>query len=139
MARESAYHEDQSKGGGMGRKAAEIGAITAGGAGLMAGPIKVASLTGEKELERRDAKKREADAEIKRESRGVEKPANFDAIQEAKQENKDAQDRKKISDMGYAKGGKVGSASRRADGIATKGKTKGTMIAMCGGGMMKRK
>ena len=32
-----------------------------------------------------------------------------------------------------------GSASRRADGVATKGKTKGTMIAMCGGGMMKRK
>lgn len=28
----------------------------------------------------------------------------------------------------YAKGGKVGSASKRADGIATKGKTKGRMI-----------
>jgi hypothetical protein len=27
-----------------------------------------------------------------------------------------------------AKGGKVGSASKRADGIATKGKTKGRMI-----------
>lgn len=39
----------------------------------------------------------------------------------------------------YAKGGKVGSASKRADGIATKGKTRGTMIAMCGGGMAKRK
>ena len=32
-----------------------------------------------------------------------------------------------------------GSASRRADGIATKGKTKGTMVAMCGGGMSKGK
>ena len=32
-----------------------------------------------------------------------------------------------------------GSASKRADGIATKGKTKGTMIAMCGGGMYKGK
>ena len=31
-----------------------------------------------------------------------------------------------------------GSASKRADGIATKGKTKGTMIAMCGGGMYKK-
>jgi len=38
----------------------------------------------------------------------------------------------------YAKGGKVSSASKRADGIASKGKTKGTMIAMCGGGMYKK-
>ena len=37
---------------------------------------------------------------------------------------------------GYAKGG---SASSRADGIATKGKTRGAMITMCGGGMSKRK
>ena len=29
-----------------------------------------------------------------------------------------------------------GSASSRADGCAIKGKTKGTMIAMCGGGKM---
>ena len=29
---------------------------------------------------------------------------------------------------------KGGSASSRADGIATKGKTRGTMITMCGGG-----
>jgi imidazolonepropionase-like amidohydrolase len=114
---------DEGRGGGL-RKAAEIGAIAAGGAGIMAGPIKVASLTGEKELERRGAKKREADAEMKRESRGVPKPANFDAIEEAKQEVKDAADRKKISDMGYAKGG---SASSRADGIAQRGKTRGKM------------
>ena len=31
-----------------------------------------------------------------------------------------------------------GSASARADGCATKGKTKGKMIAMCGGGMYKK-
>jgi hypothetical protein len=37
-----------------------------------------------------------------------------------------------------AKGGKVGSASKRADGIATKGKTRGTIV-MCGGGMSKGK
>jgi hypothetical protein len=42
------------------------------------------------------------------------------------------------------KGGKVmkmakgGSASSRADGCASKGKTKGTMVAMCGGGMYKK-
>jgi hypothetical protein len=29
---------------------------------------------------------------------------------------------------------KGGSASSRADGCATKGKTKGTMVSMCGGG-----
>ena len=29
---------------------------------------------------------------------------------------------------GMAKGGKVGSASKRADGIATKGKTRGKMV-----------
>jgi hypothetical protein len=34
-----------------------------------------------------------------------------------------------------ASGGKVSSASKRADGCATKGKTKGTMIAMKNGGM----
>ena len=34
---------------------------------------------------------------------------------------------------------KGGTASARADGCATKGKTKGTMIAMCGGGMAKGK
>lgn len=35
---------------------------------------------------------------------------------------------------GYAKGGMT--ASKRADGIAQRGKTKGTMVAMCGGGKM---
>jgi hypothetical protein len=39
---------------------------------------------------------------------------------------------------GYKKGGKVGSASKRADGIAQKGKTRGTIV-MCGGGYMKGK
>jgi hypothetical protein len=33
-----------------------------------------------------------------------------------------------------ASGGKVSSASKRADGCITKGKTKGTMITMKGGG-----
>ena len=35
----------------------------------------------------------------------------------------------------YKKGGKVSSASSRADGCATKGKTRGTMITMKNGGM----
>lgn len=109
----------------------KLAATIAGGAGLMAGPVKLASMTGQKKL---DAKKREADAEMKRESRGVAKPANFDAMQESIQDAKDAKDRKKISDMGYAGGGKVSSASKRGDGCITKGKTKGTMITMKGGG-----
>ena len=33
----------------------------------------------------------------------------------------------------FKKGGSVGSASKRADGIASKGKTKGTMVAMKNG------
>jgi hypothetical protein len=45
---------------------------------------------------------------------------------------------KKDESSEYKKGGKVSSASSRADGIATKGKTRGTMI-MCGGGMARGK
>ena len=71
---------------------------------------------------------REASAEMKRESRGIPKPANFDAIEESKQDAKDAADRKKISDMGYKKGGSVNSASKRADGCCIKGKTRGKMV-----------
>lgn len=37
-----------------------------------------------------------------------------------------------------AGGGSVSSASKRADGIAQRGKTRGTIIAMCGGGMYKK-
>src|SRR5512137_1194630 len=33
----------------------------------------------------------------------------------------------------------AGGYTRAADGIAKRGKTKGTMIAMCGGGMAKKK
>ena len=75
----------------------------------------------------REQDKSEADAEMKRESRGIKKPANFDAIEESNQDAKDAADRKKISDMGHKKGGMISSASSRADGIAVKGKTRGKM------------
>ena len=87
---------------------------------------------------RREREQREAASEMKRESRGIQKPSNFDAMQEAKRDAQDAKDRAKIKAMGYASGGKVSSASKRGDGIASKGKTKGTMIAMCGGGMYKK-
>ena len=45
--------------------------------------------------------------------------------QEMVQDAKDAKDRAKIAAMGYARGGKVGSASSRGDGIAQRGKTVG--------------
>jgi hypothetical protein len=55
-------------------------------------------------------------------------------MEEAKKDVEDEKVRSKIKSMGYASGGKVGSASKRADGCATKGKTKGTMVSMKGGG-----
>ena len=94
-----------------------------------------------------DKNKREAATEMKRESRGVEKPANFDSIEEAKQEAKDRAAAKmhekayneSLTTLGKAKGGKIkkmssGGYTRAADGCATKGKTKGTMIKMNYGG-----
>jgi hypothetical protein len=56
-------------------------------------------------------------------------------MEQAKKDVEDEKVRSKIKSMGYASGGKVGSASKRADGCATKGKTKGTMITMKNGGM----
>jgi len=43
----------------------------------------------------------------------------------------------RVNEMGdaYKKGGKVSSASSRADGCAVKGKTKGTIVGMKKGGM----
>ena len=38
--------------------------------------------------------------------------------------------KKEQNKVGMKKGGKVSSASKRADGVATKGKTKGTMVKM---------
>ena len=112
---------DSGGGGGGGY----IPAVVAMKTGVIGGGIGAAHLMNKKE--ERDAQdKREADAEMKRESRGVKKPANFGILEEAKQENKDAQDRKKISDMGYAGGGMT--ASSRADGCCTKGKTRGKMV-----------
>jgi hypothetical protein len=122
---------DENRGGGIGRKLAEA-AIPLGGLAGAAGMLGATKMVLDKP--KQGKADREADAEMKRESRSVPKPANFDAMQESIQEAKDAKDRKKISDMGYASGGKVSSASSRADGCATKGKTKGTMVKMNYGG-----
>lgn len=56
------------------------------------------------------------------------KPQRSAQVEEAIQEVQDAKDRKKIADMGYKKGGSVSSASKRADGCAIRGKTKGRMV-----------
>ena len=133
MARETAYYDDQSKGGGVGKKLAEA-AVPLGGLAGAAGMVGASKMVLDKAKQSKVDS--EAEAEMKRESRGVKKPANFDAMQESIQDAKDAAARKKISDMGYAKGGMT--ASKRADGIAERGKTRGTMV-MCGGGMAKRK
>ena len=130
---------DENRGGGTGKALLKD---LAGGTGIAAGLYGIGKADREMTKlgdERREKEQREAANEMKRESRGVPKPANFDAIEEAKQDAADARARKKISDMGYKKGGSVSSASKRADGIATKGKTRGTMVTMCGGGMYKGK
>ena len=130
MARETVYYDDQSKGGGGSGKLFK--AMEAyGGPAALAGSGAV-GYADYKLTKQREQDKSEAASEIKRESRGVPKPANFDAIQEAKRDAQDAKDRKKISDMGYKKGGMT--ASKRADGCAVKGKTRGTMITMKNGG-----
>lgn len=44
------------------------------------------------------------------------------------QDIKDERARQAIKGMGYANGGKVSSASKRADGCAQRGKTRGMMV-----------
>ena len=143
--RRSVNEYDENRGGGYaiprntGKKSDDTMSNIAMGMGVPAGAALVAGQVGrgDREAVQREkdaAAKRESDAEMKREMRGVQKPSNFDAIQEAKRDAQDAKERAKIKAMGYAGGGKVSSASKRADGCATKGKTKGTMITMKGGG-----
>ena len=109
-----------SGGGGLGTMLGMKGAL----AGTAVGTNYLMDRKTDKDVQ----DKRESAAEMKRESRGIQKPANFDAMQESIQDAKDAKDRAKIKSMGYAKGGKVSSASKRADGCVTKGKTRGKMV-----------
>ena len=123
-----------SGGGGGGY----IPAVVAMKTGVIGGGIGAAHLIkkkDERDAEEKDRNQRDAAAEMKRESRGVKKPANFGILEEAKQDAKDSATAKK-QDKAYneslttenkAKGGMV-SASKRADGCATKGKTRGKMV-----------
>ena len=117
---------DENRGGGVGTSMLKEAALATGAAAGLYGVGKADREMTKLGDERREREQREAASEMKRESRGVKKPVNFDAIQEAKQDAKDAKDRKKISDMGYAKGGMT--ASKRADGCCVKGKTRGKMV-----------
>jgi hypothetical protein len=70
---------------------------------------------------------------------GTDAPPPADVLQEiadkkAAAKAAEAPTTKTTMGKGYAKGG---SASARADGIAQRGKTRGTMV-MCGGGMAKK-
>ena len=153
---------DENRGSGTGKALLKD---LAGGTGIAAGLYGIGKADREMTKlgdERREKEQREAANEMKRESRGVQKPANFDAIEEAK---RDAQDRKaaKLQEKAYnesltteskKKGGSIKSAkymsfsktgkpagmksvtkmssggktaSSRADGCCTKGKTRGKM------------
>jgi hypothetical protein len=120
---------DSGGGGGSG-----LGTML-GMKGALAGTAVGTNYLMDRKADKETQAKREDDAEMKRESRGVKKPANFDAIEESKQDAKDSATAKK-QDKAYneslttenkAKGGMV-SASKRADGCATKGKTRGKMV-----------
>ena len=126
-----------SSGSGI-KKLAEAAAITAGGAGIMAAPVKLALMAGQKAANKKQEESEAAD-EIKRETRGVQKTstdrARDDAREMKMQQQNEKASREASRDMGMAKGGMT--ASSRADGIAQKGKTRGTIV-MCGGGMYKK-
>ena len=86
--------------------------------------------------EKREQEASEAADEIKREKRGVEKTPTDYARDDAR-EMKMQEQTDKAADMASKNMAKGGSASSRADGIAQKGKTRGTIV-MCGGGMYKK-
>ena len=157
MRRSVNEYDEGRGGGGKVFKALENNA----GPALLAGSG-AAGYADYKLTKQREQDKSEAEAEMKRESRGVKKPANFDAIEESKQAAKDRADAKKLEKayndsltteskkkggsiksakyMSFSKTGKPAgmktvtkmasggkTASSRADGCCTKGKTRGKM------------
>jgi hypothetical protein len=115
-------------GGGMSRAMEKYGPM-----GLLvgSGAAGYADYKSTKNRQREEREAAAAAAEMKR-GKTSEDRAREAAAEEAMQRkvNKAAEDASK--DMGFKKGGMT--ASKRADGCATKGKTKGTMITMKGGG-----
>ena len=112
--------EGGARGGGGGKSSkADLYGPIAGAATISAGMMGLAAKNDA-------AKEREAAAEIKRESRGVEKSGTDRARDAAKVITDDEKYTRKTKDQGYAKGGMT--ASKRADGCATKGKTRGKFV-----------
>ena len=132
---------DSGGGGGGGY----VPAVVAMKTGVIGGGIGAAHLIkkkDERDAEQKDRDQRDADAEMKRESRGIKKPANFGILEEARQDAKDSADAKKqekayneslttenkrMGGMTKMAGGGM-TASKRADGCCTKGKTRGKMV-----------
>lgn len=130
--------EQPLEGGGRGAGGRSLDAefyMPAGGAALVGAGL---TALGAKNDAKRE---REAAAEMKRESRGTgmssKEQQMVQEVDDAKmQARKDkAYNAAKTYPENFSKGG---TASARADGIAQRGKTKGTMV-MCGGGMARGK
>ena len=136
---------------GMDDQPLEGGGRGVGGASTLEAVTKVggpAALTflggiGGSEMIKNAREKQEAADEMKRESRGKQdsmtsgqKQSMQEASDAAMQAKKDkAYNAAKTYPDNFSKGGMT--ASKRADGIAQRGKTRGTMV-MCGGGMAKK-
>ena len=118
------------EGGGSGGGSRSSGSyLKSQKAPLTAAGIGTAATVGTIYKDIKDAKdEREAAAELKRESRGVRKNSTDIARDEAREMKMQEQNEKASDaaskDMGFAKGG---TASSRADGCCTKGKTRGKM------------
>jgi hypothetical protein len=119
------------EGGGSGGGSRSSGSyLKSQKAPLTAAGVGTAATVGTIYKDIKDAKdEREAAAELKRESRGVRKNSTDIARDEAREMKMQEQNEKASDaaskDMGFAKGG---SASARADGCCTKGKTRGKMM-----------
>ena len=68
-------------------------------------------------------------AAMRKSDRSVAKAdGSFSDRQAYKRATQTAQEEEKRKAMGMKKGGMIGSASKRADGVATRGKTRGRMV-----------
>jgi hypothetical protein len=133
------------EGGGRGSGGATprvSGKLAGATAATMAAPMLALPLASEyMEAKTKDKREREAADEVKRESRGKglsdKEQQMVQEVDDAKMQTK--KDKAYKAAETYPKNfSKGGTASARADGIAQRGKTKGTFV-MCGGGMAKGK
>ena len=120
--------------GGMGGSGGYRSPSTLEAVGKVAGPAALAMLggVGGSKLIQNAREKREAEAaaEMQRETRRVEKTSTDRAREAAAEMKLQERTNKAYEDASknMKKGGKVSSASSRADGICVKGKTRGKMV-----------